>query len=293
MDGNLAAAIARIAESNPALREVGGPYEGGRARVGLPAERVVLAGGQLIQLFAPESFTPLQILWRRLAPDGLGAISASTTRTVEIGSFTVPENMALLLVEQQFTSYRFTGAAAGDVVAVEEDRLAYQIAFDSNVGQQRMEQVAYQIFPSVDSQNRTAYNRNEPVGAPVATGLGSADRAASGLTVLPAPTVSPLGYTSPQAVAPAQPQTFLDAASSPSNQAAGNALQPSSRRVVQGSQRMPWTRVVPSSRTVQWKAVAVASVPIPLAFFEVVASGYLFPLGALEEILATTRPPSR
>lgn len=236
----------------------------GKAAGANGALRVQMAGSWLLQLANDSTMTPLEQLYRKLPQDALFAASPSNPVVTELGSFTVPESMVLLVLDWRFDVYRPSGIAVGDVVPFEDRRLALQLGWDIVFAAKRPSNLEYQITPSQSTARaRAAYASNPNAGI--------------------IPSNGPI---------PAAPQTAFDRARFIVTQepaGPGAALLPQRhRRDVQP--QMPFTYIVEANQRVQLLSIAFQPVTVPIAFFEGEFSGMLLGANAFKEFMNSAVP---
>lgn len=272
---NLARVLKEVAEANRGLSATVPPRPD-PASYGAPcsAQRVVQAGGALSQLLMHPSFTPFEVLFRRLPEEGVFEATPQRNFRFELGAFAVPSRMSFVFVDYRFDIFRLSGAVAGDFVPLEERRLADRIGYDVKINDYRKGNLRYELDPRPIQIQRQDYQGQQRGGT---TAFG------------PLPFVPPPG-AGPAAPTPAQ---FAGAnfarASTPAG--TGNALLPQ-RTQRQGPLPLPFTYVAEGDQRVAFDVVVFKPIPIPLAFFEVSVTGLLIPANLLSDMLEGMRPCS-
>jgi len=114
-------------------------------------------GGEILGYVQSEQLLYFEQLYRKLPEDGLFDALPNKPVTFTMGSFQVPKNQVLIILDYNFDIYRFSGAAAGDYVPLEKNRLSTQVTWDITVNAQRPGSLSYQIIPSVPTQSQQGY----------------------------------------------------------------------------------------------------------------------------------------
>jgi hypothetical protein len=233
------------------------------------AERVVLAGGEMAQKILHPSFVPFEQLDRWLPESGMFALGVSPERPFQFpaGSFTVPDNMTLLLADYRFDIYVPSGAAAGDAHPIPERSLASIMGYDINIDQYRTSNIRYQIEPVPIQSEDATFN-------------------ASGL---PQPLAAPAGFAVFQQVSPPPAAFALADAARAAQLGPGLSLLPQ-RPDRQGPLPWPFTLQVKPGQTVQAKVFLFRPIPFPIAFIEADVTGCLVPTTLVELMLRSMAP---
>lgn len=229
---------------------------GSATTLGCESTRVSLAGGALHQLIQHPSVVPFEQLYRKLPEEGMfnAAVSPSRPFVFEIGSFRVPDSMALMLFDLRPDIYRFSGIDAGDYVPIEERRFSSILGFDIQVDQRIQGNIQFQLDP-----------------APIQFARQQA--------FAPNPGVSDLTSV-----------LDISAASSFANVAGtGNSLNPQ-RPERYGAESIPWTLYARSKQTVQARCVIFRPIPSPIAFIEYDIAGVLLPEKYMDRLLEQVSP---
>jgi len=246
------------------------------------AMRVVSSGGRFTESILHPVFTPLEQLWRKFPDDGIFQASERSPSVIEIGAFRVPANQSLILGEYSFQPFRFNGVLAGDVVPLEDQRLATTFGYDLNFSQARKGHISFEILPTSAPQNsRSAFFNPSPFG-----------------TIFQGQTVGFDDFDGPlndlYDETPKQPETedviYNQAQSSVQGNPAGSALIPPSGKGVQGPSGFPFTYQVDPNESVQIRVYIFRPVSVPLAFFQASISGYLVPTTRLQMLLRSVEP---
>lgn len=149
--------------SNPHLGAGPKPSPQPTAAVVMETVRSMSVGGELLKYVQSEQLLYFEQLYRVIAPRGLFNASPTKPLTFTMGAFRVPRNQVLAIVDYNFDIYRFSGAAAGDFVPLEKNRLPTQIGWDININQNRPGSLSYQIVPQVQTQNNQQYASGSPL----------------------------------------------------------------------------------------------------------------------------------
>lgn len=235
------------------------PFERGTLTA-CSADRVMLAGGQLASYVTPGSIIPFEAVWRRLPEDGIFTASPSSPCQFEMGSFRVPQSMGLVLLDYRFDIYRPSGSAAGDFVPLEDNRLPTQVGWNIKSNANIQGNVRYELNP-------------QPPG-----GSGP------GYDPPPNPGLIPGGPG-----APATDAMFDRARFAQAQAAVGSLSLMPQRHHREGLLRVPAPWTLHSNTSLTFSCSVFRAIPIPIAFFEAEAFGFLMPdndLLALEQHLA-------
>lgn len=207
-------------------------------------QRVITAGGELSGQIAPESLPPFERLYRRLPDEGMFSPSVSPSRpfVFELGAFTVPQRMTLMIFNIRPDIYRFSGANSGDYVPIEERRLGSIVGFELTIGQAHPGDVDFQISPvQIQNSSQQAFqSANQANPAANSTQFAMAQAALNANTQ---------GTSS--MMLPQRPERF-------------GAPAP-----------IPFTLYVSSGQTVQARCNIFRPLPLPIAFFEFDMTGLL------------------
>lgn len=227
------------------------------------ALRVQMAGSWLLQLANHSTTTALERVYRKLPQDGIFGATPSNPVQMELGAFTVPQSMVLLILDWRFDIYRPSGAVVGDVVPIEDRSLALQIGWDVVFAAKRPSNLEYEITPSQPTASKAAYSSNPNAGI--------------------IPSNGPIPFASPDQFARIR---FLQT-QEPAGPGA-SLLPQRHRRDVQPE--MPFTYIIEANDRVQFMAIAIQPVPIPIAFFEAEFSGLLLGSNAFKEFMQGANP---
>jgi hypothetical protein len=230
----------------PPTRQPPGVAAGAATRRNFDAERVVEAGGDFgtqIQLRALPTF---ERLWRRLPEEGMFSsdVSPSNPFTFELGAFTVPQNMALMVFNMRPDVYRFSGVDPGDYMPIEARRLGSIMGFELTVEQEHQGNIDFQIDPiPIQRTSQQAFQSSNLVNPQAnATAFAIAAAGANANT-----------QGSSSMILPQRPERY-------------GAPAP-----------LPFTVYVMSNQTIQARCSIFRPVPIPIAFIEFDLTGYLVP----------------
>lgn len=280
--GDLGQTMAEVLGINPGLRQGAPPPPPSPAAAIRPctAERVLAAGGDVVQRLMHPNFVPFEQLFRKLPNEGVFTATPQKNFRFTLGTFRVPESMGLLLVDYRFDIYRLNGAVPGDFRPIEPRRLSTQIGYDVNIDQFRKGNINYQLEPSqitseeatVVDAPRPGIDASSPFG-PIPSQIGNPD--------------FPVGNPPLGATASDFARARAANASSPSG--VGSATLPQ-RTERQGPLPLPWTMIVKPSYRLQFDVIAFRPVPIPIGFFEVGFTGLLMPYNELAAIMESVAP---
>jgi hypothetical protein len=231
-----------IAQANPgfALNGLPGPKPGaGISRVELV--RVQQAGGSLMEYAPSENVLWFEQLYRKLPPDGMFGALPEKPVTFTMGAFRVPQSMVLIVFDYSFDIYRFSGAAAGDFIPIEENRLSTQVGWDIKVDNNRPANLNFQIIPQVQVQTQQPF-------ATIRAGV------------------------------PPQAWQFDEIRATQGQGPAGPALSlMPQRRHRNGLVQLSNPYVAKSGSVLQVATSIINTIPIPIAFFEADIAGMLVP----------------
>lgn len=219
--------------------------EGSQTTRNFDVNRVVLAGGNLSSEILHPSIIPFEQLYRRLPEEGMfsPAVSPSRPFTFELGAFTVPDRMTLMLFDLRPDIYRFSGVDPGDYVPVEHRRFGSIMGFDITVDQKHVGQIAFELDPvPIQRTSQQAFASNNQVRPQVNASQAAVSESSSFANV----------------------------------SGVGNALQPQ-RPQRYGALSIPFTIFARSKQTVQVRCVIFRPVPIPIPFIEYDMAGVLVP----------------
>ena len=235
----------------------------GNAAADCGAIRIQMAGSWLMQLANHSTTTAFERVYRRLPQDGVFSASPARPVVTELGVFTVPISMILLILDWRFDIYRPSGAITGDVVPIEDRSLALQIGWDVVFAAKRPANLEYQITPSVPSASKAAYTSNPNAGIIPSNG--------------PIPPASQDEFDRIRFIQTQEPA------------GPGASLLPQRhRRDVQPD--MPFTYIVEANQRVQFLSIAFQPIPLPIAFFEAEFSGLLLGANAFKEFMDGANP---
>jgi hypothetical protein len=236
--------------------------------------RVTQAGGALASLLMHPTFVPLEHLYRKLPEASMFAATPEAPFKYELGAFSIPNSMAFVFVDYKFRLFRLSGAAAGDTVPLEDERLSTVMGFDVDISSYRQGQLFYEIDPVAVTATRegTSTTSGGSVGAPSENTDFRADFPSGGL-----PRATQEQFTTAQFVRSAQPA------------GAGASLLPQTSQR-QGPLPLPFSLYVKSGQTVRFFGIVFRPIPIPIAFTEVSVTGLLMPQNTLDAMLNGLKP---
>jgi len=222
------------------------PIPGQRNRK-FEADRVVEAGGALAFQLLLKTTPVFERLWRRLPEEGMfsSAVSPSNPFVFELGAFTVPERMALLVFDVRPDIYRFSGVDAGDFVPIEARRFGSIMGFELTVEQEHQGNIQFQIDPvQIQRTSQQAFVSNN--------------------------IVNPQFNTTQQAIG--------GAATNANTQGSSSMILPQRPTRYGAPAPLPFTIYAGANQTVQARCSIFRPIPTPIAFVEFDLSGYLVPL---------------
>ncbi|HET6494210.1 MAG TPA: hypothetical protein VFH61_02460 [Thermoleophilia bacterium] len=217
-----------------------------------------LAGGALNTVLTDSNSTqPFEQLFRRLPEQGIHsqAISPENPFLLELGSFVVPQQQALLLLDIRPDIYRFSGIDPNDAIPFEARRFGSQIGYDMTIDGSHPGNTRFELQPIA---------RQEGLGFSTQLDTDALDNPGS----LP----GNAAYT--------QARANRFGASS----GAGTSLMPQ-RHFRFGAASLPLTLVVSEKEKVSFKAVIFKPIQSPIAFFEMDMAGILAPLNMVRNLL--------
>jgi hypothetical protein len=219
--------------------------------------RVAMAGGDVLSLTLPDSTPPFEQLYRKQPAEGMfdAGVSPSNPFVFEMGAFSVPSRMTLLVYDIRADIYRFSGFDAGDTLPVDSRRFSSFLGYDITVDGRRQGNLSFQLDPTpIVNSSQVAFASNT---------FGTANSA--------------------QTVA-ARFGQFAGAS------AAAQALQPQ-RPTRYGAENLPFTLIAKSNQTVQVRCVIFRPLLSPVAFFEYSIGGLLVPESWSDTILNWSKYP--
>lgn len=225
---------------------VGVPLKSQRSRQ-FETKRVVEAGGDFASQLLLETFPVFERIWRRLPEEGMYASSVAPSNpfVFELGAFTVPERMALLVFDVRPDIYRFSGVDPGDFVPVESRRFGSIMGFELTVEQEHKGNIEFQIDPvPIQRTSQQAFQSNN-----IESPQFNATQFAIGQSAANANTQG-----SSSMILPQRPTRYGPPAP------------------------LPFTIYVKSNQTIQARCSIFRPIPTPIAFIEFDISGYLVPL---------------
>lgn len=240
------------------------PYEGHfandatAAQAACRAQRVNLAGGALNTVLTdPDSTLPFEQLFRRLPEEGIHSpnITPEQPFVLELGSFVVPPQQALLLFDIRPDIYRFSGIDPNDAVPFEARRFGAQMGYDITIDGSHPGNTRFEL---------------EPI--PRQTGLGFSPQ-------IDTDSLDNPGFLPPDAAYTQQRANRFGATSG-----AGTGLMPQ-RHFRYGPSSLPLTLLVSEKEKVSFAAVIFKPIQSPIAFFEMDMAGIMAPLNKLKVLL--------
>lgn len=268
MNGNPAGLGALAALGQPGARPYEPPPTPGSfttpmsaANAKCRAERVLLAGGALNNTLTDRDTNPFEQVFRRLPEQGIHSPTISTQKpfVLELGSFQVPKEMALLLFDIRPDVYRFSGIDPNDAVPFEARRFGSQMGYDFTINGSHQGKTRFELEP-IPRQEGLAFS-----------------------PLLGTDTLNNPGYLPrPSAFAQARANRF--GASS----GAGLALMPQ-RHFRYGPTSLPLTLMLSENDVAEFKAVIFKPIQSPVAFFEMDMAGLLMPLNKAKALLECIR----
>jgi hypothetical protein len=228
--------------------------------------RVQFAGSWLLQLANHPTTTPFEHSFRKLPQDGIFAATPERPSVIELGAFPVPASMVLLVLDWRFDIYRPNGAIVGDVVPIEERRLALQIGWDVVFTAKRTANIEYEITPSPPTIGSLSAYKSNPNAGIIPDNFGIA-----------IPPASQVEFDRIRFLQTQEPSGL-----------GASMLPQRHRRDVQP--QMPFTYILEENQTIQFLNIAFQPVPIPIAFFEVEFSGLLLGSNAFKEFIKGSNP---
>lgn len=217
------------------------------------AVRVQLAGGWITQLALHSALQPAETLFRKLPTAGVFSATPITPFTIFMGSFQVPDNMVLFLLDWRFDIYRPSGISVGDTIPVPDRSWSLQIGWDVRFTGKRPGTNSYQITPDIPPPGTVDVRSQQ--------GVPSSDQAFAAMRAL---------------------NTQL-----PGGAGAG-MLPQRHRRDVQPV--MPFTYILEPGQVLEMSMIAINAVSIPLAFFEAEYSGLLVNMESFKRFVSSAAP---
>ncbi len=226
-------------------------------------DRVMLAGGQLVSYLTPDSIVPFESVFRRLPIDGIFTAAPGRPCQFEMGTVQVPRSMGLVVLDTRFAIYRPSGAAAGDFVELENNRLSTQVGWDILSNVQRQGNYRYELNPLPPAATSTpAYQGQQNLG--VIQGVQPA-------------------IASDDAFAAARAQQV--------QLSSGGALSMMPQRHHrQGLLQVPAPWVLHSDETFIMSCSVFRAIQIPIAFFEAEIFGFMLPDSQLIDMQKAIAP---
>lgn len=234
---------------------------GAQTRNAFDVSRLVAAGGELPEKMLPPGIIPFEQLYRRLPEEGMfsPSVSPSNPFSFELGAFTVPSRLALMIFDLRPDIYRFSGVDPGDFMPLESRRYGSIMGFDITVDGKHTGQIEFELDPvAIQRTSQQAFlneNSNNPIANAGQFAIGQAN-------------------------------SFSNVAG------VGNALQPQ-RPTRYGALSIPFTIYAWASQTVQVRCVIFRPIPAPIAFIEYDMAGVLVPQNWATNMVEVVKPPQR
>lgn len=267
-----------------------GPYQGPESVAFGPgcrdAERTVSAGGFLPDLLMHPSVVPFQWTFRKLPNIGVFIATRSQPYQFEIGAFTVPENMSLVVAQYRFQPFRFSGAEAAEPVPLEDQLQSLSIAYDILIANTHKGNIRTELIPAIPSVLPASYLGN-PTGGTI-TNAVAVTSSVFGTIYEPSP-VQP-GANNPQPGAPGLTYFPMNAQQYLNNLSGGDGLLPQSQADSQGPSKFPFSYYAEATQAVSLRVNIFKGVTVPIAFFQATLAGYLMTSNALKAMLAGIKP---
>lgn len=222
------------------------------------AVRVALAGGELMALVNHPSVTPLDRIWRRNPLTGAFTATPQNPFSFELGALSVPNQMALVLLDYRFGIYIPSGIVPGDTEELQDRRLSTSVGYDVLFTEKRKDNVEFDLRPSDPTTIATQTFAPQPDAGTIPGG--------------------PLSVPSPAVFQQLRAQQAFSTV--PSNL---STLPQRHRRDAQLA--MPFTYIVGSNQRVNLQVRIVESIVFPIAFFEGEISGMLMPQNYIEAFI--------
>jgi hypothetical protein len=247
-----AVAWAAAQAANPFITRGGAgfpsPAQGG-VMTPCTADRVLLAGGQLASYLKPESIVPLEFVFRRLPEDGIFDATPQRPCQFEMGVVKVPETMGFVVLDYRFAIYRPSGAAAGDFVELEDNRLPTQVGWNIEADVNHQGNFHYELNPIPPSNGTNPAYQSNPNPGFIPGGPGS----------------------------PATDYQFTQARFNQQQGATGDLSLMPQRHHREGLLHVPAPWILHSSQTFVMSCHVFRGIQIPIAFFEAEVFGFMIP----------------
>lgn len=253
--------FAALRNANPSFADARQPSLEGSSLAACAADRVLIAGGQLMSYLTPESIMPFEAVYRRLPIDGIFEATPQQPCQFEMGTFQVPGTMGLVLLDWNFNIYRPSGSAAGDFVLLESNRLSTQVGWNIRSRGQVQGNYTYQLNP-IPPGAGTGYDSNPNPGFVYPPGPGQAASAGQ-----------------------FEAARYLEAQAASGDQ----SIMPQ-RHHRQGLLHVPAPWIIHSSQDVSVSCHVFRAVQIPIGFFEADLFGFLIPDSDLRNLQRALAP---
>lgn len=226
------------------------------------ADRVLLAGGQLASYLKPESIVPLEYVFRRLPIDGIFQATPSAPCQFEMGSIKVPAHQGFVVLDSRFAIYRPSGAAAGDFVELEDNRLPTQVGWNIEADVSRQGNYRYELNPIPPFDKTSPAYQSNPNPGFIPGGPGS----------------------------PATDDQFTQARYTAAQSGTGDLSLMPQRHYREGILHVPAPWILHSDQTLIVSCHVFRSIQIPIAFFEAEIFGFMLPDQHLIEMQKAIAP---
>jgi hypothetical protein len=209
----------------------------------VPTVRAQAPGGQALTYVQSKALLWFERVYRTLPPEGMYNATPNDPVSFTLGSYQVPQDQVLVVTDYAFDIYRFSGAAAGDFVPLEANRLSTQVGWDITIsGNTRDGDVGYQIIPAPATLNRQQFADPRAIGRPAQAWQFDLARQMANQGAVPA-------------AASLMPQ----------------------RRTRPGLMQVNNNYVANSNSTISVVCSVIRQIPIPIGFFEATICGILMP----------------
>lgn len=255
-----------------------GEWEGQDAGVpgqGDPSVSIHEPGGEFVRRLLHPSLTVFEREYQTLAEEAWFKSSLTPRHPVqfELGSFTVPKGLTLVLTEASMGAFRFSGIDPGGTVEVENKRLYNNCGFDLLINNTRYTNAQYQLDPEPVVIAQPSFT--QPQTRVAATAPVRDPRTGASLSTGTAP---------PYRFQQAASRSFGNSASS------GLALQPFRGQPHPGPMNMPFSLIATEGNVVTLRAVIFRSISIPITSLTGRLAGIIGQVQAMSSILNRVRP---
>lgn len=126
----------------------------------VPTVRAQAPGGAVLTYAQSQSLTWFERTYRALPPTGMYSATPSKPVSFTLGSYRVPVNQVLIVLDHAFDIYRFSGLVAGDFVPIEANRLSTQVGWDITASESTRDQdLGFQLIPAAPSLNQPSFQQ--------------------------------------------------------------------------------------------------------------------------------------